>query len=133
MEKDFSPEFEFIVSRSSGPGGQNVNKVSTKVMLCFNVSKSALLSDEEKGMITEKLTNKINAEGILKIVSQRERSQLGNKELCIEKFYILITKALTKPKKRKKSKPTELSIMKRLEKKKRISRIKQVRKKIDEI
>jgi ribosome-associated protein len=131
MEKDFSSEFEFITSRSSGAGGQNVNKVSTKVMLCFHVTKSILLTDNEKALILEKLTNSINTEGYLQIVSQSERTQLGNKEKCIEKFYDKIKKALTIPKKRKKTKPSVSSIEKRIETKKKNAELKQRRRKIE--
>jgi ribosome-associated protein len=129
MERDFSREFEFITSRSSGAGGQNVNKVSTKVMLCFKVRESILLTDEEKELIIHKLTNKINSEGILQIVSQAERTQLGNKEKCIEKFYVMIEKALIIPKIRKKIKPSKAAIQERLDAKKRTSDLKQIRKK----
>ena len=131
MQHDFTSEFSFITSRSSGAGGQNVNKVSTKVMLCFHVANSALLNDDEKTLITEKLANKINTEGVLQITSQAERTQLGNKERCIEKFYALIQKATTIPKKRKKSKPSKASIQKGLDEKKKISEKKGYRKKVD--
>jgi ribosome-associated protein len=129
MDRDFSREFEFITSRSSGAGGQNVNKVSTKVMLCFKVRESILLTDEEKELIIDKLANKINSEGILRIVSQVERTQLGNKEKCIEKFYVMIEKALIIPKIRKKIKPSKAAIQERLDAKKRTSELKQIRKK----
>jgi ribosome-associated protein len=131
-ERDFSPEFEFITSRSGGAGGQNVNKVSSKVMLCFKVRDSALLSLSEKDLLIEKLANKINLEGTLQIVSQKERTQLGNKELCIKKFYILLEKALYVPKRRRKTRPTFSSVEKRLESKKKLSEQKQKRKKIDD-
>jgi len=99
-EKDFSKEIIYRASRSSGAGGQNVNKVSTKVELSFDVLNSSVLSDEEKMVMMEKLSAKINQEGILKITSQTERTQLGNKEVVTEKFYKLLQKAFTKKKKR---------------------------------
>lgn len=128
-EKDFSKEFTFNTSRSGGAGGQNVNKVSTKVELRFSVANSILLSDREKEIVSEKLSNKINSEGILIIVSQAERTQLGNKQRCIEKFYALLTKALTPKKKRKPTKPTKASERKRIETKKIQSVKKEQRKK----
>jgi ribosome-associated protein len=115
--QDFSSEFEFSASRSSGPGGQNVNKVSTKVELRFNIKNSVLLSDEEKELLMLKLSNKINNNSELIIVSQSERSQLKNKEKVIARFYKIIELALTPPKKRKKSIPTKSSIEKRLKEK----------------
>ncbi|MCK9423549.1 MAG: aminoacyl-tRNA hydrolase [Bacteroidales bacterium] len=113
--RDFSSEFSFTASRSSGPGGQHVNKVSTKVELRFDVVNSNLLSQEEKEVILSKVTGKINAEGVLIIVSQVERSQLKNKERTIEKFYALLANALKPRKKRKPTKPSQASKEKRLE------------------
>ncbi|MFP4556381.1 MAG: alternative ribosome rescue aminoacyl-tRNA hydrolase ArfB [Bacteroidales bacterium] len=129
LERDFNKEFVFNTSRSSGAGGQNVNKVSTKVELRFSVPNSTLLTDREKEIVLEKLSNKITSEGILIIVSQAERSQYGNKQKCIEKFYKLLTKALTPKKKRKPTKPTKASEKKRLESKKIQSEKKYQRKK----
>ena len=129
--RDFTKEFIFSASRSSGPGGQNVNKLSTKIELRFNISKSSILSDAEKIVISEKLANKINKEGELVIVSQSERSQLLNKEKAIEKFYILITKALLPRKVRKPTKPSKLSKEKRYESKKIQSEKKKRRRRID--
>jgi len=129
-ERDFLGEFEFSASRSSGPGGQNVNKVSTKIELRFNVQKSALLNDAEKQVIIKRLSNKINLEGELIIVSQSERSQLKNKERAIERFYLILTKALKPEKKRMKTAPTQASKEKRLEEKRIQSMIKESRKKL---
>jgi len=116
-DRDFSPEFVFTASRSSGPGGQNVNKVSTRVELRFNVTQSQLLTEAEKEIILIKLASKINSEGEFILVSQIERSQLMNKENVIEKFYLLIIKALTPVKKRKPTKPSRAAKEKRLEEK----------------
>ncbi len=120
-DRDFEREFEFITSRSSGAGGQHVNKTESKVELRFNVDASELLTDEEKLLIKQKLAHKINNDGILQIVSQKERSQVRNKKNCVAKFYELIEKTLKKTKKRKKTKPSLKSILKRLEKKKQHS------------
>lgn len=129
--RDFSSEFKFSTSRSGGPGGQNVNKVSTKVELRFNVAQSVLLLPEEKVVILKKLENKINKDGELVLVSQSERSQLANKEKVIEKFYFLIVKALTPRKKRKPTKQTKASKEKRLQTKKINSEKKSRRKSVD--
>ena len=128
-DRAFEKEFEFITSRSSGKGGQHVNKTESKVELRFDVFASELLSEEEKALLVKKTGNKINSEGILRIVTQKERSQARNKQICIEKFYELLVKALKKKKKRKKTKPSLSSILKRLERKKQHSEKKQRRKK----
>jgi ribosome-associated protein len=127
-ERDFSSELHFSASRSSGPGGQNVNKVNTKVELRFNIPSSSLLSDEEKGLLMEKLARKINSEGELILVSQTERSQLKNKEKAIEKFYSILTRALTQRKKRKPTKPSQASKEERLETKRKLAEKKERRK-----
>ena len=129
--RDFYSEFKFSTSRSSGPGGQNVNKVSSKVELRFNVIESMLLNDQEKEILLNVLANKINSEKELIVVSQSERSQLANKEKVIEKFYSLISKALTPKKKRKPTKPTYKAKAKRLEDKRLKSEKKVLRKEID--
>ena len=130
-DRNFQDEFVFQASRSGGPGGQNVNKVSSKVELRFNVATSALLTEDEKSVIQAKLANKINNLGELIIVSQTERSQLKNKEKVIEKFYLLIERALTPRKKRLKTNPTRASVERRLESKRVQSTIKAGRKDVD--
>lgn len=122
--------FKFITSRSSGPGGQNVNKVNSRVELRININDCDLFTEYEKEIIFEKLINKINSENELIIVRQTDRSQLKNKEKAIEAFYKLIEKALKIEKTRKKSKPSKAVIQKRLDEKKKISEKKNYRKKI---
>ncbi len=127
-ERNFSNEFVFQASRSSGPGGQNVNKVSSKVELRFNVNDSQLLSEEEKSIVAEKLGNKMNKLGEIVLVTQADRSQLKNKEKVIAKFYLLLERALMQSKKRHKTRPTKASVERRLESKRVISTIKANRK-----
>lgn len=117
--RDFESELQFQASRSGGAGGQNVNKVATKVELRFHVQQSELLTEEEKALVQEKLANRINNEGYLQVVSQTERTQLRNKELCISRFYELLRQALTRQKKRTATRPTRSSVRQRLESKKR--------------
>lgn len=118
-DRELERELQFQASRSGGAGGQNVNKVATKVELRFDVQNSGLLTDEEKVLVQEKLANRINSDGFLQVVCQTERSQLKNKELCVNRFYELLRQALTKQKKRKATKPTHGSVKRRLEGKKR--------------
>jgi ribosome-associated protein len=130
--RDFSGEFNFSASHSSGPGGQNINKVSTKIELRFDVISSFLLTEEEKKLISNKLKKRINKEGILKITSQSERSQLKNKEQAVDKFYEIIEKALTPRKPRKPTRPTAASKKKRIEIKRKLSEKKE-RRKVNEL
>ena len=130
-DRNFQDEFVFQTSRSGGPGGQNVNKVSSKVELRFNIEASACLTDDEKSVILAKLANKINKLGELVIVAQTDRSQLKNKEKAMEKFYLLIEKALTPRKKRLKTSPTRASVERRLESKRVQSTIKAGRKDVE--
>ena len=114
----FINELNFTASRSSGKGGQNVNKVSTKMELRFDVNNTILLTQDEIYRIFLKLKNRISNEGILFLSSDSERTQLGNKKKVIELFFELIEKALIIPKKRIKTKPTKASKEKRLREKK---------------
>src|SRR3989440_11855274 len=88
-------ELRFAASRSGGPGGQNVNKVSSRVTLIFDLEASSTLSDEHKRKIREKLAGRINKDGVLQIVSQRTRSQELNRSDTIERFSDLLRRALT--------------------------------------
>ena len=117
--RDFESELQFQASRSGGAGGQNVNKVATKVELRFQVQQSELLTEEEKALVQEKLANRISNEGYLQVVCQTERTQLRNKGLCISRFYELLHQALTRQKKRTATRPTRSSVKQRLESKKR--------------
>jgi ribosome-associated protein len=129
ISRDFSSEFSFQASRSSGAGGQNVNKVNSRIELRFSITNSLILSDEEKAILFAKLSSKLTDDGTLIITSQVSRSQLENKELCIEKFYQIIEKALIPKKPRRPTKPTAASKRKRLDEKKGNSEKKQMRRK----
>jgi len=128
---DLSPEFVFQVSRSSGPGGQNVNKVNSRVGLRFNLSGSAILTEDQKQILLDKLGTKLTIDGWLLITSQNDRSQLINKETCIRKLYDLLEKALKPRKKRKATSPTKTSVEKRIREKKQQAEKKSLRGKID--
>ena len=114
-------ELEFATSRSSGPGGQNVNKVNTKVTLRWNIKDSSLLTIEEKELLQQKLASRLTIDGTLLVTSQEKRSQLQNKEETLLKLGNLLKQAFAKKKKRKPSKPSKSSVQNRLNKKKKHS------------
>jgi ribosome-associated protein len=127
-DRNLESEFVFSTSRSGGPGGQNVNKVSTKVELRFSVYLTLLFTETEKELILRILKNKINKEGELILVSQSERTQVMNKKVVTYKFFELISKALTVPVKRRSTRPTLNSKLKRLEQKRNRGAVKKLRK-----
>ena len=111
-------ELQFKAIRSSGPGGQHANKVSSKVELSFQIAASDGLTERQKKRLLLKLGNKLSKEGILILQCDESRSQHKNKDLVIKRFFKLLEKSLIVPKARKKSKPTRSSIEKRLKSKK---------------
>jgi ribosome-associated protein len=130
MDKSIiASEFLFKAVRSSGAGGQNVNKVSSKVVLSFDLLNSKGLTDDEKTLLRTKIATKLTQDGILVLTSEEDRSQLKNKEKVIKKCFKLLENALIIPKERKTTKVTRAAKEKRLNAKKVMSVLKQNRKK----
>ena len=125
----FLTEISFRTSRSSGAGGQHVNKTETKVEVLFEVMSSEGLSDEEKALVMQRLVNRITEEGVLVFKSQKFRSQIENKEQVILNLNTYLVKALTPVVKRVKTKPTKGSIEDRLESKRKVAEKKESRRK----
>ena len=122
-------ELQYKAVRSSGAGGQNVNKVSSKVVLTFDLNASQALSEEQKILISEKLATKLTSENSLILNCDEDRSQLKNKEIATKRFLELLQKALIVPKKRKPTKVPRRVIEKRIKAKRNTSEIKSTRKK----
>lgn len=120
-------ELTFTTSRSSGPGGQNVNKVDTRVTLLFDVAGSARLSQEEKDILKDRLAGRINKDGVLRVVSQRHRTQSANRDAAVARFAILIREALTPGKARIPVKVSRAAKERRLEEKRHRGRVKRER------
>ncbi|MBL7833216.1 MAG: aminoacyl-tRNA hydrolase [Cyclobacteriaceae bacterium] len=123
------PELEFSASRSSGPGGQNVNKVNSRITLRFNIPGSTILTDDEKAVLLTKLASRLTDAGELMVHAQDKRSQLQNKEATLQKLDEILAKALQKKKVRKATKPSKTAVQKRITGKKRQSEKKQWRQK----
>ena len=130
MDKSIiSSEFLFKAVRSSGAGGQNVNKVSSKVVLTFDLINSKGLTEEEKTVLQTKIATKLTQDGILILTSEEDRSQLKNKEVVVKKFLKVIENGLKIPKERKETRIPRAVKEKRLSTKKVIGLLKQNRKK----
>ena len=132
MEKEkIISELTFKAVRSSGAGGQNVNKVSSKVVLTFDLKKSQSLNQEEKLLLETKLSSRVTTDSVLILNCDEDRSQFRNKEIVTKRFLELIKNALLIPKERKPTKIPKSVIRKRIKDKKNISEIKKTRRKPD--
>jgi ribosome-associated protein len=120
-------ELRYRTTRSSGPGGQHINKSETQVELLFDVARSPSLTEAQRQRILLKLKNLIDQDGVLHLAAQSERSQLRNREIVTARFQDIVAAALRVPKKRRPTKPTAASKTRRLESKKRRGRIKRLR------
>lgn len=120
-------EIRFIFSRSGGPGGQNVNKVNTRVTLLFAVSDSSALTPDQAGRVHERLTSRIGSDGMLRVIAQERRSQMGNRLAARKRFARLLAEALTDSPERRDTSPPPSADRRRLESKRRRSRVKNSR------
>jgi len=124
-------ELVFTASRSSGPGGQHVNKVNTRVTVLFDVAKSGAFSPEQKQLILERLSTRASRNGVVRVASQRYRTQKANREAATDRLAALLKDALKKIPPRKKTKIPQHAIEHRLEDKRHRSILKQERKNIE--
>ncbi|WP_246581366.1 alternative ribosome rescue aminoacyl-tRNA hydrolase ArfB [Echinicola shivajiensis] len=127
---DFSSEASIKAVKSGGPGGQNVNKVNTKVVLVFDIESSQLFDEEEKDKLRKGLSESLNADGTLQITVQESRSQLQNKTIALKKLQKVLSGVFVRKKVRKATKPGKAAVKRRLESKKKQAEKKQWRKKL---
>ncbi|EHQ29920.1 alternative ribosome rescue aminoacyl-tRNA hydrolase ArfB [Mucilaginibacter paludis] len=127
---DLQRDVHFKTSRSGGKGGQNVNKVSSKVELLFSIQDSTLFTDEQKLLLSTRLQSRLSKDGFLQVICDEERSQYLNKETALDKLNDILTRALHQPKKRKASKPSKASKLARLDDKRRAA-LKKINRKRD--
>lgn len=127
MERDFNKELFFKSSRSSGKGGQHVNKTESRQSLFFNVEESSLLTIKEKDLLKKRWANRLSKEGILQIDVESSRSQIQNKKIAIQRFYELLKEGLKVSKKRKPTKVSKAAIRRRIKQKKYQSELKKRR------
>lgn len=120
-------ELTYTTSRSGGPGGQHVNKVSSRVTLRFNVTESPSLSDEQKRLILSRLATRVNKAGVLQVVSQKHRSQTANRDTAVERFIALLRDALARVPRREKTAMPRVARKRRLDEKRQRSQLKQGR------
>ncbi len=126
-----SSELRFRTARSGGPGGQHVNKTSTKVEVLWNVARSESLSDTQRELLLTKLSTRIDARGMLRVASTDSRSQLQNRETAVDRINEIVRKALRVPKPRKKTRPPKRAVEGRLAEKKKRAEKKERRKNVE--